>query len=223
MMTRMTVCILNWKRPENVVRIIRDLRNQDAKPHIFLWDNSPYDHSETFDTDWTVKSSENKRCWPRWFMGSMAQTDYIMSLDDDLTMRDPKFISDLISVLDTAGDRVVGIQGVLLRPGKLYFESNRMGVPQENHEVDIVKGRLLSFRTLLLKLIDLDAMRATEDDIAISGMLGQGMRKHWIVPSLRARTLNLPDPHALWQEEGHFKRRDDAVKVFFPWHIPSSN
>lgn len=215
----MTVCLLNWKRSDNVVRIIRDLRNQEAQPRIFLWDNSPSDHSHTFDADWIVRSSENKRCWARWFMASMAETDYVMSLDDDLALMDAKFITDLVSTLDSAGDRVIGIRGVLLRPGKLYAESNSTGLTPGSYEVDIVKGRLFAFRTSLFKWIDFGAVHATtEDDIAISGMLSQGVRKHWIDPGLARRTANLPDPHALWQQEGHFKRRDEAVKIFFPWH-----
>ena len=218
-MARMTVCLLNWKRPENVIRIIRDLRAQDAKPQIFLWDNAPNDHTRAFDTDWTVKSSENKRCWPRWWMATMAKTEYIMSLDDDLTPTDPQFITDLIAFLDTAGDRAVGLEGILLRPGKRYAKCAALGIPQGTHEVDIIKGRLLSFRSSLLKLINLEAMQTNADDIVISSMLGQGLIKHWLLPnSMAQRIENLPEPFALWRQEGHFERRDAAVKKFFPWH-----
>lgn len=227
----MTVCLLNWKRPENVVRIIRDLRNQDAKPNIFLWDNSPYDHSNTFDADWTVKSSENKRCWPRWFMAAMAQTDYIMSLDDDLTLKDKSFISDMISILDSAGKKVVGIEGVILHPGKLYHECDLIGIPPGTVEVDIIKGKLLSFHISLFKYLDLGAIHhtdpsgtlTTEDDIAISGILGKKLGKHWIMPELYLRIQKLPDHHALWRQEGHFQKRDEAVNEFFPWHKETMN
>ena len=222
----MTVCLLNWKRPENVVRIIRDLRDQDAKPNIFLWDNSPDDHPNTFDVDWIVKSSENKLCWPRWFMASMAQTEYVMSLDDDLTFKDTKFISDLTSILDSEAERVIGIYGVVLIPGKSYHECTVDEIPPGVNEVDIVKGRLLSLPASLLKYIDFglphwsetSSNSTTEDDIAISGILGEKLGKHLIVPEMRSRIIKLPDPHAIWKQEGHFKKREEAVKKFFPWH-----
>jgi hypothetical protein len=220
-MSRMTICLLNWKRPENVFRIIQDLRSQDAKPSIFLWDNSLNDHHQVFEADWIVKSSENKRCWPRWWMASMAQTEYVMSLDDDLTVNDSTFISDLIAQLDTSGDRIIGVEGVVLLPGKSYQESKQIKISEktienETIEVDIVKGRLLSFRHSLLKNIQLGAMQSTEDDIAISGMIGKGKIKHWVIPNLAKRTINLPDAHATWKQDGHFQRRDAALKEFFP-------
>ena len=228
MTTKITVVLLNWKRSENVKAIVQTLRNQSVSPQIFLWDNAQ-DHNRVVvkDVDWYIQSSLNKICWPRWFMASQADTQYVMSLDDDLNLLDDFVIEDLIAVLDNDchAERIFGREGVILRPGMLYAGSNQHNEELVNLKrtdavnVDIVKGRLMAFSKEALIHAPILTKVTNEDDIAISGLLAKGRnRYHRVLGWLQHRTYNLPDNDALYNQPGHFKRRDAGVKKYFPWH-----
>ena len=91
-----TVLLLNYKRPENVKRILDDLsRQKPCSPNIFLWNNSGRAFTDP-RINWQIDSSENRFCWPRWMMGSLAQTKYICTMDDDFTFSDPFVLRDLV-------------------------------------------------------------------------------------------------------------------------------
>src|SRR5688572_15947857 len=71
---RTTVCLLNWKRPENIRAVIRSVSSQLPRPEVFLWNNGA--DIECEEVDWYVRSSLNKRCWPRWSMARHAETEF---------------------------------------------------------------------------------------------------------------------------------------------------
>ena len=48
---------------------------------------------------WQVDSSENKHCWPRWLMASLARTEYVCVMDDDLVPADDAVLSDMLRFL----------------------------------------------------------------------------------------------------------------------------
>ena len=78
-----TVLLMNYKRRENLNKIILALKSQTIPCEIFVWNNAPEPFVHA-DVDWVLNSSDNVRCWPRWLMGTFAKNDYIMSHDDDL-------------------------------------------------------------------------------------------------------------------------------------------
>lgn len=219
----MTVCLLNWKRADNVRLILDSLEEQTERPQVFLWDNSELAFADK-RIDWLVRSSRNAKCWPRWWMASQADTDYVMSLDDDLVLADQHVIKHMVDFMDLAVrhpepyDRIYGLEGVQLQSGLLYSGSlGKDEVP--TGDVDVVKGRFMLLRREALTDVGLH-WGVTEDDIAISGLLAKGRRRHhrrmtWLWEYVRA----LPDPHALCGEATHWQRRDAAVKAFFPWYV----
>ena len=87
-MPDLTVCLLNWRRPDNLRRIIDALARQTARPAVFLWNNSgqPFRHD---GIDCWIHNSRNSGCWPRWLLATQAETDFVASLDDDLMPADP--------------------------------------------------------------------------------------------------------------------------------------
>ena len=102
-MTQLTVCLLNYKRKENYERIIPALSAQSIKPRIYLWNNGePFSGDEPFlkHVDWLVESTENRRCWPRWWMASASDTDYVCSWDDDMVPLDGRLFQDVIEVYE---------------------------------------------------------------------------------------------------------------------------
>lgn len=123
-MSQLTICLLNYRRKENYTRIIPALASQSVRPRIFLWNNGEkFSGDEPFlgHVDWLVESTENRRCWPRWWMGSAAETDYVCSWDDDLLPLDDSLFQDVIAVYEELGlTGAVGPFGVEFDPNEPY-------------------------------------------------------------------------------------------------------
>ena len=218
----LTVCLLNWKRPEYLRRIITALAAQKPRPKIFCWNNSPefFDHP---DLDWVVQGNRNCLFAPRWWMASMAQTSYVCSLDDDLLPRTPRAFADLTEVCGSG--TVVGTHGIRWIPGLHYAEQKEGSVLGDDRRVllqrvNIIKGRCMMMRRTTLEKIPLEALRG-EDDINISLYLSTREE---------ADLIALPQPdnfedlatgdESYCQAPGHNDRRQAAVEYWRPdWAV----
>ena len=217
-----TICLLNWKRPKNLRRIIDRLAGQTLRPTIFLWNNAPepFHHAAI---DWQVDSTRNVLCPPRWWMATQASTQFVASLDDDLIPADERVLEDAVSVAHKQpADRAVGPFGVILRPGQPYFPHDDVRCPAEDTLVDLVQGRCLIVRTetlwAALRMGDLCGPVGAEDDIAVCGALAGDRRRYHLVPRVFHRRfwpLREGD-EALWRQPDHARRRQTARQRWFP-------
>lgn len=225
-MNKLTVVLLNWKRPANVEKLVDSLLSQAEKPVIYLWDNCPTSFRSAADVlsnqlvfqkvDWYVCSYQNKQCTPRWWMAQQATTPYVMSFDDDLMPSDDQLLSDLVEELDNqpGQNTIIGAFGKVLKPSETY-ELCPAAVPGE--ECDIVLGRVMAMRTRSLRqYLNWDWISrhecGTVDDIVLSGMFHG---KHRCSKVFENRLIELPDEFALCREEGHFIRREEARRLWF--------
>lgn len=214
-MTSITVTLLNWKRPENLPILLDSLFSQTIKPRVILWNNEQPFHDDRLDL--IINSSKNLKCWPRWLMASMTDTEYVCSLDDDLALKDDKVLEDLVSVMDKDNvvDRVYGLEGVILNPGLSYRRSHPPR-PEPLAPVDIVKGRMMALHRTALSSLNMLHGVTVADDIAISGLMARGRLKyHRVVGWLRNRVQELPAPNALCFMPDHYSRRDIAARQYF--------
>ena len=78
---KVTALLLNWKRQENIVKVIQSIRDQSIDIDIWLWNNNIEDNT-SYDVDVQINSSNNFKCWPRWLVGSMVDEGFIFTLDD---------------------------------------------------------------------------------------------------------------------------------------------
>jgi len=216
MPARVTCCLLNWARPDNLRKIITALRNQTEQPTIFLWNNAcgPFAHA---GVEWQVHSSRNKVCAPRWWMASCAETEFVMTLDDDLIPDDERVIADLLYAAEKQpAGVVVGPWGGLIDGH--YTKHHPVSCPDTEKRVDLVKGRCMVLRRAALARVSLADMVPipVEDDLAICGCLAGGMRGQHICPGgFRGRFKELPAPQALECRNDHYQRRQAAVERWF--------
>ena len=218
MATHVTVMLLNWKRPENLrERVIPSLLRQSAKPFVFLWNNGAPFQCEGLD--WQIDSSTNKRCFPRWYMAMMAETEYVCSLDDDIELADEHVLRDVMDrYAERYAGRVVGSHGVILKSGCTYKDSIQVASDGKGDQaVDIVKGRMMFFSRELLRKVDMTP--EFEDDIKLCSRIAGGQRMHHIVLSLLGgRTNDLPEHGvALCEQPGQPEVRNLAAKKYFSW------
>ncbi len=114
---RLTVCITHYKRHANVLRLLDCLSRQTIRPEIFLWNNSGKAFSDP-RIAWQLDSSHNRYCWPRWFMLSLARSEFVTTIDDDLIFSDDRVLEDAVRELEASDDpfRAVGFAGCVLHP-----------------------------------------------------------------------------------------------------------
>lgn len=206
-----TVCLLNWRRPENLRRVVDALAQQQPRPVIFLWNNAG-GPLKLKGIDWQVDSSRNVGCAARWQMAVHAESEFVCSWDDDLVPKDPRLLADAVAAL--AGGPAVGLlgaYGVRMLPGKDYLGSSHISFPGTDEMVDIVKGRLLVARSADVRALPpCPPHYALADDLWLSaGVAGP----HRVTGLFRGRIRELPAPHAVCNRPGHYAERDAAWRA----------
>jgi hypothetical protein len=218
-----TVCILNWKRPDNVRAILEALRSQRPTVEIFLWNNGP---PMGFNADWIVQSSRNARCSPRWWMACQARTPYVVILDDDLCPANAYAIDALVG--RCSGRQIVGPFGAVWR-GK-YSQHETIRFPAEDTATDVIKGRCMAMQTWILRsivgctgilaaqtLTDIYDDLAIAEDIAVCGAFSGGTRGYHLVPGGMGEFFSeLPEGReALSMRADHMLRRNAVAERWF--------
>lgn len=189
-----TVVLLNYKRPDNLHRIIAAIKSQTVVSTIFVWNNGA--GFEDSGVDWQIDSSINRYCRPRWFMSSQADTDFVCTMDDDLCFADDHVLEDSLAALHAEpGHAIVGMTGVILKTQSTYRDCIHLDwlprFPEGDNIVDIVKGRFMLLRTSTIMALDYHAIDPVHDDIAVSALV-DGDNKHLVPGVLRGRFTELP-------------------------------
>lgn len=189
-----TVVLLNYKRPDNLRRIINAVKSQSVATAVFVWNNG--ERFEDRRVDWQIDSSINLYCRPRWFMSRHADTEFVCTLDDDLVFADDRVLQDALDALRALPVRtIVGMTGVVLRAESNYRDCTHLDrlprFPEGDVEVDIVKGRFMLLRAAAVTALDYPAIDPVHDDIALSALVGGGAR-HRVPGILRGRFTELP-------------------------------
>lgn len=148
---KVTALLLNWKRPDNMVKIINSIRKQNIDIEIILWNNNQEDNTK-YDVDLQINSSKNLICWCRWLMLSYSTGEFIFTNDDDLLMNNSEIIK---KCLDFSIDNncAIGYTGVSLVKNKEYFNSVHYLGPDKNKNlnINIIKGRFMFFKKDMIK------------------------------------------------------------------------
>jgi hypothetical protein len=238
-MAGLTITLLNYRRPDNILTILDSVARQTVVPQVFLWNNAGPGLDSAAVT-WRVNSSVNRFCWPRWFMSARAQTEFVAVLDDDLCFSSDTFVERLVRYMQTLGPeaRIVGLEGVLFGQGREYYPTYggrmaRSEVPpnysgtvhiagaRQDTYVDVVKGRFMVCRTGALKNLPISPpMKDVCDDIVISSLLRKGDRPCHVIPGwLSQEFVDLPEKNgsmALSAQFGFRDLRQEAAQIYFP-------
>lgn len=211
--------LTHWKRPRNIRKILDALGDQTEKPDVFLWNNG--DEVRHPVVRWQADSSVNMACWPRWWMASMAQTEFVCVLDDDLVFTDETVLEDFAAALTGRPDHVIaGLFGMKLDPTKEYRYGEQIRPGDEDQVADIIKGRCMVLRTSALGAVHLrpkpERHMLIGDDIYVSGTLAGGKSGIHIVPKgFVARWKELPNDHSLFKLSDHWEHRERARRSSF--------
>lgn len=213
--SKITVILTNYRRPQNVERILESLRKQCISYQLFVLDNSP-DQSYRWEADWLLRSIPSSPPAPRWWMASQADTEYVVCMDDDLAFADERVLGDTVSTLQKYPSTGVGATGVQLQDGCGYRKGRHLGLENEpisqDMPVDIIKGRYFAVPTELLRKLPVLPLEC-EDDIIVSSAI-----ENKVVPKvLQGRFLELPTgEESRWHRNEHWSARETTTCSYFP-------
>ncbi|THD72496.1 MAG: hypothetical protein E7813_03790, partial [Bradyrhizobium sp.] len=102
----MSAILLSWRRPENIARIVAELRTWKRIGEIMVWNNNP-DQNLTLPGATIINSGRNFGCLARYGLVALADNDTIWFQDDDLLVSEAQFEKLFASYLKDAG-RIYG-------------------------------------------------------------------------------------------------------------------
>ncbi|MCK4283138.1 MAG: glycosyltransferase family 2 protein, partial [Candidatus Brocadiae bacterium] len=234
-----TVCLLNWQRPENIGRVLDSIAAQTVKAQVFLWNNGdPVQFSQNGGPQrpivenplvaLEVQAGRNLGCFPRWWLASLAETDYVCSMDDDLTFKDKRVLEDAMAASgEECPDGIVGFFGWSQVEGKDYGRGRHHNGTHKGTRCDIIKGRFMLLRRALLAKVPLEipllagieGLSHREDDVYLSLCISGGRKDHHLVPARlghRWKELSQGGSSAS-SESGHYQRRDRYITLIKEW------
>ena len=134
-----TAVIVSYKREANLPIIIDSLKHKEVS-EIIVFNNNP-DMTVAIDNVIVINSKKNFKCWAKYVIASMITTDYVLSIDDDLYLREGA-IDILLKY--TQKDLALGVMGLNIINGK-YSIGERVNGKKitENKKVDILLGRMI--------------------------------------------------------------------------------
>lgn len=220
---KFTVVITNYRRPQNIDRIVANLPPEAT---LFLLDNTNGRHALAEDTlrraDWILTSSKNNLL-TRWYMASQAITPYYCVHDDDLMLPTKSYTAYLRHMEEShniAHKLATGPFGVLLSESLVYDKSTHTA--RHDDEVDIIKGRLIFGQTAYLQQIalcpplydGLDYETVISEDIFTCAAFAKAYHTRLRITNF-GDVIELPAPHASSSTSTHYTRRNNASQKAF--------
>ena len=142
-----SVLLLNWKRPENVIKIIEHEKNFSSVGEILVFNNNPevafeYVHPKVK----VINASCDFGLRTRWILAALATHDYLIFQDDDVLIQEDA-IHEFIRQLSTDPERIYSMNGRNLDEEGLYDSTPAVG------DVEIALTRAAAIHKSVVPLI----------------------------------------------------------------------
>ncbi len=199
---KITLILLNWKRPHNVRRIINTYLPLRRIDEIILWNNNLECKFKIHHQKIKYFESKNYFTISRYAATFFARNDDIIFHDDDLLLKEDQ-IEELFKAHLTYPHSIVGCFGRNLEKGA-YIKKHSFG------KVDMVLGRVMLFQKSLIGnfVKNCPPFHGTlEDDILFC--LSQDKKSVAIHVGV---IEELPKKYALSKRPYHIARRQEMVK-----------
>lgn len=218
-MTNITCILCGYRRPENVKLIVQRLREQSARPNIWLWDNDGTDLPPS-PVDWHIRSSRNVLGSGIMYLMSQLETPYWCYMDDDYVpaATATTLLQELTEKLGDGSPRqLISAHGVRLRKDRTYRQCCNLNTeePAKDILVDVAKFRIVAGHNDPVKSLP-RCWPSQHTDLHISMALAAGQRYSHLVSSLfHGRMDNLPEGKVGFsRQRGHYEGRDRLVETW---------
>lgn len=234
------VIVSNWRRPDNVVRILEALRNQTAPfDRIIVVDNGRENGTAV-----PVEARDGVHYWdfpdmgigpPCRFLPALLDRNclYTLFIDDDM-LPGPGMHKHLQETADSLHGKfaTIGEIGRIYGQSELGYEYRRMDVRRSSSPVKVdltCRAHFVSTRDVIHAL----TLRNRVDDAFINGRGADDLFRHDDIllccgiqlatneasyltpktePDKSIEMLKLPEPHAMWHRPKHMETRSRLIR-----------
>lgn len=171
----MNIIFTNWRRRNNLYKIIEETKKQTLVPKIFVVDNASNDPNNCFETTdesiTVIKKDNSKMCWERWLVALDNPQKYFCVMDDDINFAKNDILESGVTYLDV-NEKVdaIGAYGVKYVSNKNYFSCEHTYCKHKDVPVPILKGRFIMLRFSSVANLDRET-ELTCDDIKVSSVI----------------------------------------------------
>lgn len=203
--------VLNWKRPENVKRIVTALRQQSVPVHVTV-----VNQGEPLEVDCDCYYYATCDFGPigRYIPLLFCREDYTFFLDDDLLPATDTVEFFLANAVKHPDVGLWGTQGRLVPGDYNWDEVERWAVPRD---VDLVVRNYFLPRS---SLVDFYRFLSTwkgplgEDDMLVAAAVRSVGKRVCLLPSRdRSEFDELPDEEGRCHRPDHFDRRNETWRL----------
>lgn len=214
-----TFILLNYKRSDNLRKLIDTINDQNLKTKIILIDNS----NENIDikVDKKIFIPWNSGCFTRLFFLSYVNTDYVCFIDDDLQIKNYNSLEKWLNIYAQANAPIIGGWGALASSegynSKFYSENNYYNILKGRHMLfnrEVLLNFSIDFRIILNSEFDTFEILKRADDIYFSLIISKGKPILYSCPSIRQELVDDKElsQTGLWSDEIHKTIRSDFSK-----------
>ena len=203
------IIILNYKRPENVKKIVFSLRK--FFPRITIINNNPeYQLPYWGGKLDVINNDRNYYCMERWIRAYEYPEEYKIILDDDI-LPSPTLIKNMVK----SGLPITGIYGKRgVDTASAYNELEDVWEPEE---VDFIVGSCIFIKQSILNEIELDLKKIgypeRGDDIIVSYLIKRKIQAP--LKLTQGRFAFLPEGNiGLNKDIDHFTKRWNVIQKF---------
>lgn len=136
--------VLDWKRPQNMGRVVDGIRKQSLENHLYI---VHVENDRKVDEATNITLDVNYGPGVEFSILPIIHEPYTIFLDDDIGMTDPEYFSILGSAVKKYD--YTGCVGVMLGDDKAkpYTSGGKTYSPKEQFEADIVLANLFAMNT----------------------------------------------------------------------------
>ena len=218
-MATCTFILLNYRRSDNLRKLIDSINGQNLKTKIILIDNS--DKNIDIKVDKKIFIPWNGGCFTRLFFLPYVNTEYICFIDDDLQIMNDNSLEKWLNIYSHANAPIIGGWGALANSdgynSKFYSEDNYYNILKGRHMLfrrDILLNFSIDFRIILNRDLDTFEILKRADDIYFSLLISKGKPILYSCPSIREELIDNEElsQTGLWSDSIHKTIRSDFSK-----------
>jgi hypothetical protein len=212
-----TLILTNWRRRDNLEKIVQSSHHQIGDKKIVIVDNASDDPQNRFQFDSgeveIIPRRNELKCWERWLVSKNYNSEFICIMDDDLNFTHDGVLEDCRKYMEENPHvDAIGAEGVKLQKGLSYWGvEHKISKTNHHQDVHIIKGRFFFVRSKSLIGFD-ETPDPTCDDIKIS----RHLNKKIVAPILSKSFIDLPQgTESLSGKKYQQIQRDYAAKKYF--------
>lgn len=213
-----SVVLMNWKRPENVQRILTHLYGLDLVGEVIVWNNNPDCARESFMVEHQkgvlIESSRDMSLFTRFSAATLARHECVLYHDDDVLLPQ-KTITGLYTKWQDEPDRIYGPLGRRRKSGNRYSSPTRSGAAPIILTTAMISKREYASMALRFRdhpdiapLLREGVPYGNGEDLVISYVAMRESGKQNMTCNLSVKKLSRPHPICLrWPQHFNYRTR----------------